>query len=528
MVRKPMTIVIVSANQQEQWPMGSPDLSTARGSSRSHDNADASEKWGWRLRGTIAILCGALFFDAMDLSSVNVALPTIGSHLHMSASTLQWVVSGYVLGYGGFLLLGGRAADLLGRRRVFLAALAVFAFASALGGIADDGTLLVATRFIKGVAAAFTVPAGLSILTTTFPEGPARHKALGAYAAAAAMGFSLGLVLGGLLSELGWRYVFLVPAPITLALALAGIKVLDGNDDSSLGHRHYDLFGALTVTGSMLALVYSVVEAPSRGWRDGSTIGGLVLSIALLAAFVVVERRSPHPLVRLGVLRVRTLIAADVAAMLYFGSYLGFQFLATLYVQDVAGWSPINTALAFLPSGMFLPIMGAQAARLIRRFGTPRLIGAGLTAFAIGYALFLREDSHHLTYATMLLPSMLFLGLGWGLGFPAMNVQATGGVANAEQGLAAGLFNTSLQIGAAVLVAIVSAVISSHTAGGGGGAQAQGILDAMRPTLAILIAVALAGVVALFALLRLPSNRASADGARAGAWSYRTQQEVER
>jgi MFS family permease len=497
--------------------MGSPDSSTARDSSTSRGHVDASEKWDLRLSLTIAILCGALFFDAMDLSSVNVALPTIGSHLRMSASTLQWIVSGYVLGYGGFLLLGGRAADLLGRRRVFLAALAVFAFASALGGVANDGTLLVATRFIKGVAAAFTVPAGLSILTTTFPEGPARHKALGAYAAAAATGFSLGLVLGGLLSELGGRYVFLVPAPITFALALAGIKVLDANDDSSLGHRHYDLLGALTVTGSMLALVYSVVEAPSRGWLDGRTVGGLALSAALLAAFVVVESRSPQPLVRLGILRVRTLIAADLAAMLYFGSYLGFQFLATLYVQNVAGWSPIDTALAFLPSGMFLPIMGAQAERLIRRFGTARLIGAALTAFAIGYALLLREDSHHLTYTTMLLPSMLLLGLGWGLGFPAMNVQATGGVDDAEQGLAAGLFNTSLQIGAAVLVAVVSAVISSHTAATAGGGQAQGVLDAMRPTLAILIAVALAGVLGLFALLRVPSVRASADVVRADA-----------
>jgi MFS family permease len=471
---------------------------------------DAGETWDLRLWGTIAILCGALFFDAMDLSSVNVALPTIGSHLRMSASTLQWVVSGYVLGYGGFLLLGGRAADLLGRRRVFLAALAVFAVASALGGIANDGTLLVATRFVKGIAAAFTVPAGLSILTTTFAEGAARNKALGAYAAAAATGFSLGLVLGGLLSELGWRYVFLVPAPITFVLVLAGIKVLDANNESSLGHRHYDLLGALTVTGSMLALVYSVVEAPSRGWLDGRTVGGLALSAALLAAFVVVESRSPHPLVRLGILRVRTLISADVAAMLYFGSYLGFQFLATLYVQNVAGWSPINTALAFLPSGMFLPIMGAQAGRLIGRFGTARLIGAALTAFAIGYALFLRENSHHLTYATMLLPSMLALGLGWGLGFPAMNVQATAGVADAEQGLAAGLFNTSLQIGAAVLVAVVSAVISSKTAAAGGGA-AQGILDAMRPTLAILVGLALAGAIALLALLELPAIRASAD-----------------
>jgi sugar phosphate permease len=195
--------------------------------------------------------------------------------------------------------------------------------------------------------------------------------------------------------------------------------------------------------------------------------------------------------------------------MLYFGSYLGFQFLATLYVQNVAGWSPINTALAFLPSGMFLPILGSQAERLIGRFGTARLIGAALTAFAIGYALLLREHSHHLTYVTMLLPSMLFIGLGWGLGFPAMNVQATAGVADAEQGLAAGLFNTSLQIGAAILVAVVSAVISSHTTAVGG--DAQGILDAMRPTLAILIAVAVAGVLTLLVLHRPGAVRRTAE-----------------
>jgi MFS family permease len=478
--------------------MSSDDTSATR--------AVSGEPWDRRLRMTVAILCGALFLDAMDVSSVNVALPTIGAHLRMSASSLQWVVSGYVLGYGGFLLLGGRASDLLGRRRVFLTALTLFGLASALGGVADAGTLVIATRLIKGVAAAFTIPAGLSILTTTFPEGAARNKALGAYAATGAAGFSLGLVLGGLLSELGWRYVFLVPAPIAAVLVLGGIRALDASNGPSLAHRHYDLRGALTATASMVVLVYSVVEAPARGWTDGRTIAGLALSIALLVAFVFVEQRSPHPLVRLGLLRIRALVSADVAAMLYFGSYLGFQFLATLYVQNVAGWSPIDTALAFLPSGFFLPIMGAQAERIIGRFGTSRLIGAALAAFAVGYALFLREGSHHLTYLTMLLPSMLVLGLGWGLGFPAMNVQATSGVADEEQGLAAGLFNTSFQLGGAIVVAIVSAVISSHTTAVGGG-EAHGILAAMRPTLAILIAIALAGAVVQFALRRLGSVR---------------------
>ena len=474
---------------------------------RADQTADPT-RWDGRLWATVAILCGALFLDAMDVSSVNVALPTIGTSLDMSTSTLQWVVSGYVLGYGGFLLLGGRAADLLGRRRVFLIALVVFAVASALGGVANDGTLLVATRFVKGMAAAFTIPAGLSILTTTFPEGPARNKALGVYAATGAAGFSLGLVFGGLLSELGWRYVFLVPAPLAALLAVAAIRVLDVADEPSLEHRHYDMLGALTVTASMVALVYSVVEAPSRGWLDGLTVGGLVLSGLLMIAFIAIERRSPDPLVRLGIFRIPTLVGADVAAMTYFGSYLGFQFLATLYVQYVAGWSPVSTSLAFLPSALFLPILGSQAERLIGRFGTTRLIAAGLTAFAISYALFLREDSHHLTYLTMLLPSMLVAGLGWGLGFPALNVQATAGVADAEQGLAAGLFNTSFQVGGAIVVAIVSAVLSSHT-GSAGGSQVQGILDSLRPSLAILIALALGGVVALFALGRARSLSAA-------------------
>jgi MFS family permease len=466
---------------------------------QSNGHVNAETKWDPRLYATIAILCGALFLDAMDISSVNVALPTIGSHLRMSTSSLQWVVSGYVLGYGGFLLLGGRAADLLGRRRVFLAALTVFALASALGGLTDDGTVLIVARFIKGVGAAFTVPAGLSILTTTFAEGAARNKALGAYAATAAAGFSLGLVIGGLLSELGWRYVFLLPVPITVVLIVAGIRVLNVGNDASLGHRHYDILGSLTATGSMLALVYSVVEAPAHGWLVARTLGGLAISALLLAAFVLIENRSPHPLVRLGILRTRTLVSADIAAMLYFGSYLGFQFLATLYVQNVAHWSPVDTALAFLPSGAFLPILGSQAEHLIGRFGTKRLIAAGLTAFAIGYALFLREHSTHLTYTTMLLPSMIAIGIGWGLGFPALNVQATAAVTDAEQGLAAGLFNTALQIGGAVFVAIVSAVISSHTSAHGGG-EARGILDAMRPAIAILIPAAVAGTVVLFAV----------------------------
>jgi EmrB/QacA subfamily drug resistance transporter len=475
-----------------------------------------ARKWNRREIATLVLLCGALFLDAMNTSSVNVALPTIGAQLRMSPATLQWVVSGYALGFGGFLLLGGRAADLLGRRRVFLGGLAVFAAASALGGLVDSGTMLIAASFIKGVAAAFTIPAGLSILTTTFPEGAARNRALGAWGATGATGFTLGLVLGGLLSELGWRYVFLVPAPIAALILIVGRQVLDRPEEPSRSGRHYDLSGAVAITASMMALVYSVVEAPARGWSDATTVGGLALSAALLAVFVLLERRSAAPLVRLAILKSRTLVSADLAGMLYFGSFLGFQFLTTLYVQDVAGWSPVDTALAFLPIGAFLVISGPQAARIIGRFGTSRLIAAGLIAFALGYALFLRENSHHVTFTTMLLPSMVLIGLGWALGFPALNVQATAGVAAQEQGLAAGLFNTSFQIGGAVGMAVISAVISSHAIAGG--SEAHAVLSSIRPAIIILIPVALAGVAVLAALSgRSPAATAATTEAELGS-----------
>ncbi|MGH3266832.1 MAG: MFS transporter, partial [Trebonia sp.] len=246
-----------------------------------------------------------------------------------------------------------------------------------------------------------------------------------------------------------------------------------------------------------MALVYSVVEAPNRGWSDARTIAGLALSAALLAAFVGVQKRSAAPLVRLAILKTRTLVSADLAGTLFFGSFLGFQFLATLYVQDVAGWSPITTSVAFLPVGALLLLSGPQAPRIIGRVGTDRLIAGGLVAFAAAYALFLRESSHHLTYATMLLPSIVLIGVGWALAFPALNVQATAGVDDHEQGLAGGLFNAGFQIGGAIGVAVVSTVLSSHTTAAGSAAHA--ILSSIRPSLIILIAVALAGVVALTA-----------------------------
>src|SRR4051812_20666328 len=221
-----------------------------------------------RAWGALFVLCGALFLDALDVSMMGVALPSIKTDLHMSTSSLQWVVSAYVLGYGGFLLLGGRAADLLGRRRVFLIALGIFVVASMLGGLANDGNFLIATRFIKGVSAAFTAPAALSIITTTFAEGPARNKALSIFTATGATGFSLGLVFGGLLTEIGWRWVFFLPAPVALVTLLAGIRLVPKSSRPSRVGRTFDVAGAVSMTAAMLLLVFTLVEAPDAGWAS--------------------------------------------------------------------------------------------------------------------------------------------------------------------------------------------------------------------------------------------------------------------
>src|SRR3954470_21147973 len=259
-------------------------------------------RWSPRLWGTLLVLCAALFLDALDVSMVGVALPSIAHDLDLSTSSLQWVVSGYILGYGGLLLLGGRAADLLGRRRVFLIALGVFALASLLGGLVDSGPLLIASRFVKGLSAAFTAPAGLSIITTTFPQGPLRNRALAIYTTCAAAGFSLGLVLSGLLTEVSWRLTLVLPAPIALIALVAGLKLLP-HSERKRDHNGYDVPGAVLGTASMLLLVFTVVQAPQVGWTAPRTLLSFAVFVVLLTAFVLVERRSVGPLIRLGLFR---------------------------------------------------------------------------------------------------------------------------------------------------------------------------------------------------------------------------------
>jgi MFS family permease len=460
-------------------------------------------QWDVRLWGTLIVLCGALFLDGLDISMVGVALPSIRDDLGLSTEQLQWIVSGYVLGYGGLLLLGGRAADLLGRRRVFLAAIGVFAVASLLGGLASDGTVLVLTRFVKGVSAAFTVPAGLSIITTTFAEGPERNRALSIYSAVGASGFSLGLVFGGLLTTLGWRWTFLVPGPIALAILLAGARLIRRDDVAPAARRHFDLGGAVSVTAAMLLLVRTVVRAPDVGWLGAETLGGFAVAALLLALFVTIEQRVERPLVRLGILRSGPLVRANVGAFALAGCYFGFQFVVTLYLQTLLGWSALEMALALLPAGLMVAVGSTQIGRIANRVGTQRLIVVAFAAFVAGYALFLRLDASS-SYVTLVLPTVLLLGLGFATGFPALNIQATAGVADREQGLASGLVNTSLQVGGALVLAVVSAVVSSHA-----GSSAE-LLDGYRTAVAVVAGIAvLALLVALSGIADRAPERAS-------------------
>ncbi|MBF6385244.1 MFS transporter [Nocardia farcinica] len=443
-------------------------------------------KWPVRLWGMLITLCVVLFLDGLDVSMIGVALPSIGAELDMSTSTLQWLVSGYVLGYGGLLLLGGRTADLLGRRKVFLIALAVFALASLAGGLVSSGPLLILTRFVKGLAAAFTAPTGLSIITTTFAEGPARNKALSIYTVFGAGGYSSGLLFGGLMTGMGWRWTFLLPVPIALA-ALAAAWVLVPKDEPAEEGGH-DLLGAALSTAAMLLLVYTVVTAPEVGWNSARTVGSFAAVAVLFAAFLAVERRVAHPLVRLGILRKTTLVRASLAIVAVAGSYFSWQFIVTLYLQDTLGWSPLRLALALLPVGLLVALSAVFSDKLVDRFGTGSIIGVTMTVMAVGYLLFLRLDTHP-SYLTMILPAVLLIGIGW-IGFPAINIQATSGIDDDEQGLAAGVLQTAMQVGGAVMLAVTTAVISS---GGHGSGEPQQMLDAYRPGLTFAAGIAVVG-----------------------------------
>jgi MFS family permease len=477
---------------------------------RGSDVPGQDRGWTPQLWGILFVLGGALCLDALDVSMVGVALPSIRAALGLSTSSLQWIVSGYVLGYGGLLLLGGRAADLLGRRRVFLVALAVFALVSVLGGVVSSAGLLIAARFVKGAAAAFTAPASMSLLTTTFPEGPMRNRAFSIYTVFGASGFSLGLVLSGALTEISWRWTLLVPAPVAVLVLVAALLLIPGGERAGRGQRRFDIPGALTITSAMLLVVYTVVSAQQAGWGSARTMGSFAGVAVLLGVFASIERRSPDPLVPFGIFSSAALRRANIGAVTLFGTYVSFQFLVTQYLQTLNGWSAMSTALAFLPAGLIVVILSTRMASLLGRFGPAPLAGLAFTCLVLAYAVFLRAGVHP-DYPAVMLPATLLVGLAFGLGFSSLSVAATAGVPNAEQGLAASLFQTSFQVGGAVVLAIVTAVVDA------GGASrltsASATLAAYRPALALITGIAALGMLVALSGLR---GRKTPQGSLAG------------
>jgi EmrB/QacA subfamily drug resistance transporter len=410
----------------------------------------------------LVIACLAQFMVVLDATVVNVALPSIQRGLHFSPSSLQWVVNAYTLIFGGFLLLGGRAGDLLGRKRLFVAGVALFSAASLLNGLAQSSTMLIVGRGLQGLGGALLSPAALSIITTTFTEQSERTKALGVWSAIAAGGGAVGLIMGGALTQLAsWEWIFIVNVPVGIATLLATLRFIP-ESRADLQHRTFDLAGAVTVTSGLVVLVYAIVKAQSFGWGSARTVGLIAASLVLLAAFVAIERRSKAPLIRLSIFKVKTLTVADIVLLLVASGLFGMFFFASLYVQEILGYSPLKAGLAFLPVTVGIAVGAGIAQQLIKRFGILNVAVAGIALATVGLIL-LAGIPVHGSYAADLLPGLLPMSIGMGLTFVPITLMATGGVAENDAGLASGLFNTAQQVGGSLGLAILSTLAATRT-----------------------------------------------------------------
>jgi EmrB/QacA subfamily drug resistance transporter len=412
----------------------------------------------------LVLVCIAQFMVILDATIVNVALPSIQNGLHFSATSLQWVVNAYALVFGGFLLLGGRASDLLGRQRLFIAGVIVFTVASLVNGIATSSGVLIGGRALQGLGAALVSPAALSIVTTTFAEGKERTKALGVWSAIAAGGGAFGLIIGGLLTEtLSWRWVFFVNLPIGIAAALLSLRYIP-NSKSDEKPETADVAGAVTVTGGLLVLVYAIVKAQTYGWGDIKTFGLFAAAIALLGSFIVIELRSKSPLIRLGIFRMRSLTSSNLSMLLVASGMFSMFYFASIYVQEILGYGPLKAGFAFLPFTFGIVIGAGAAQALISRIGIRAVTAAGLTIATVGLAFF-TQISVSGTYWSEIFPGVAVMSIGMGLTFVPLTLLATTNVSNADAGLASGIFNTSQQIGGALGLAVLSTLAASRTSG---------------------------------------------------------------
>src|SRR3712207_3430755 len=412
----------------------------------------ATNKWL-----ALALLAAAQFVVILDASIVNVALPSIGADLQFSQDDLSWVVNAYVLFFGGFLLLGGRMADLLGRRRVFMGGLILFALASLAGGLAQNEIQLIVARGVQGLGAALLSPAALSIVTTTFTEGAERNKALGVWGAVAGSGGAAGVLLGGVLTDaLSWEWVLFVNVPIGIAAAALAPVLLDDTRDTRQ-RRHFDAAGALTITLGLSILVYALVDAEDAGWGSTQTVLLLSLAALLHLAFVIMESRTEAPLVPFKIFRLRTLSASNVIGLLIGMALFSMFFFVSLYMQNVLGFDALETGLAYLPLALTIIVSAGVASQLVTRLGFKPVLMFGLLLVAIGLVWFAQVSTGGSYVGDVLFPSII-AGAGLGFSFVPVTIGAVAGTRNEDSGLASGLINTSQQIGGALGLAVLSTV----------------------------------------------------------------------
>jgi EmrB/QacA subfamily drug resistance transporter len=410
----------------------------------------------------LVLVCMAQFMVILDATIVNVALPSIQADLEMSDADLQWIVNAYTLVFGGFLLLGGRAGDLIGRKRIFLVGVVIFSVASLLNGLAPSSEFLIFARGFQGLGGALIAPAALSIITTTFAEGADRAKAMSVWAAIAVGGAAVGLLLGGILVEtLSWPWIFFVNVPVGLAVFVAALRYVPESKDER-AHKAFDLAGAVTVTAGLVTLVYAIVKAQEKGWLSAHTliVGGI--AFALLASFLVIERRSIEPLVRLSIFRVRTIRAANVAMFFVACGLFAMFFFTTLYMQRVLDYSPLEAGLAFLPFTGGIIIGAGLSQAFVSKVGARELPIIGMVLAVAGMLLFLRLEPGS-SYVTDVLPGFILASIGMGLTFVPITLIATSGIPPEDAGLASGLFNTSQQIGGALGLAVLSTLAVERT-----------------------------------------------------------------
>ena len=445
----------------------------------------------------LVLVCLAQFMVILDATIVNVALPSIQRDLALDEANLQWIVNAYTLVFGGFLLLGGRAGDLIGRKRLFLVGLVIFTVASLLNGLAVNSEMLIGSRALQGLGAALISPAALSIISTTFSEGKERARALGVWAAIAIGGSAVGLILGGLLTQsFSWPWIFYVNVPVGVVGFVLALRLIPESRNEQAESR-YDVAGAVTVTGGLMALVYAIVKAATDGWTSVTTIGFFGLAAALLVSFVLIELRSAAPLVRLSIFRTRSLTTANIVMFLAASGMFAMFFFNTLYIQRVLGFGPLTAGLAFLPFTAGIMVSAGLASQFTPKIGVRPVAVAGLLLTAAGMSL-LTQLPVDGSYVANVLPALLLTSLGMGAVFMPLTLVATTGLEDADQGLASGLFNTSQQIGGALGLAILSTVAASRSSVG----SAEALVNGFHWAFAGGVVFILTGLVVLLALLR--------------------------